>query len=167
MSLVVQHLAGQLALLQVVQELKGAGYEPRMAYLGAKRHYCIHHKVSKAENMSVDEACDDLLGKSGNSDSSGKGCQFYNGFNKAMNLAYSKLKVRFKLPACMEVADATVLSSKDDLAVLSIDRPRPVLLPNRLYSRIVAMYGCYTNRHCRCTVFLGFLVALVCVVCSM
>jgi hypothetical protein len=52
-----------------VKELKGTAYRPSVAILGAKRHYCAHEQVSKAEVMSVDEGCESLL-------DSVKGCCF-------------------------------------------------------------------------------------------
>lgn len=69
-----------------MKELKGAGYSPKMACLGAKRHYCIHSDVKDAD--SVDWACDQ---KKESAD--GRGCKYYNEYPKVMNSAHQTLKV--------------------------------------------------------------------------
>ena len=44
---------------QVVRELKRTAYKPKMAILGARKHYCVHTSISTKPN--VDEECKDLL----------------------------------------------------------------------------------------------------------
>lgn len=73
-------------LVKVVKELKGTGYSPKMAYLGGKRHHCVHPKVMGKPGEEIDLACKQLLDTSA-------GCKFFHGYPKAVGFADDYLKV--------------------------------------------------------------------------
>lgn len=53
--------------IQVAGELKKTAYKPKMAILGARKHYCINEAVR--ERPEIDEACKDKCASTG-------GCEY-------------------------------------------------------------------------------------------